>query len=204
MDEENMEDLAVHALSLSQEPRPPASTGEQDAEGGAFDLEEIYQQHHRRVLNAAYRITGNATDAEDVLQTVFLRLARREVQPGPAHELGPYLHRAAVNAALDMIRARKRSRAVPLEEADAVVGEERVAGPEKRSQHRQILGALRGALARLSPRAAEIFTLRFIEGYGNKEIALMLGTSQTAVGVTLHRVRGELRTVLATFGGQPS
>ncbi len=76
-------------------------------------LESVFLEHQRRVFRAAYRITGNAQDAEDVLQTVFLRLARQ----GDAASLAnpsSYLYRAAVNAALDLLRARKERSSVVL------------------------------------------------------------------------------------------
>ncbi|MEM9290823.1 MAG: RNA polymerase sigma factor [Acidobacteriota bacterium] len=165
------------------------------------DLDSVFEQHYDRVFRAAYRVVGNPSDAEDVLQTVFLRLARRDQLPGPVEELGPYLYRAAVNAALDTIRSRRRSRAVPLEDASADAEEDLKPDPERRHHGREIRDQLRDALAELSPRAAEIFVLRFIEGYSNKEIAGMLGTSQNAIGVTLHRARGQLKDTLAPLAG---
>ena len=69
-----------------------------------LDLEELFLAHKDRVFRAAYRVTGSASDAEDVLQTVFLRLMRHT----PGAEIsnpGSYLHRSAVNAALDLLRA---------------------------------------------------------------------------------------------------
>ena len=79
-------------------------------------LDALFREHHGAVYRAAYRITGDAMDAEDVLQTVFTRLLRREEQPDLSESAGSYLHRAAVNAALDLMRRRKRSRRVDLEE----------------------------------------------------------------------------------------
>src|SRR5436309_15681036 len=79
-------------------------------------LEAIFREHHGAVYRAAYRITGNAADAEDVLQTVFTRLLRREEQPDLSNSAGSYLHRAAVNAALDLMRRRKRARAVDIDD----------------------------------------------------------------------------------------
>jgi RNA polymerase sigma-70 factor (ECF subfamily) len=66
---------------------------------------------------------------------------------------------------------------------------------------------LRRALALLTPRTAEIFALRYFEGYGNKEIAKMLGTSQSVVAVVLHRAKRALRQDMASqdikrFGGR--
>lgn len=73
---------------------------------GASDpwLERCYQQYADRVYRAAYRVTGSSTDAEDVLQTVFLRLARRAPGDSLGEDAGGYLHRAAVHAALDVLR----------------------------------------------------------------------------------------------------
>jgi len=171
--------------------------------GALQSLEAIFREHHGAVYRAAYRITGNAADAEDVLQTVFTRLLRREEQPDLSNSAGSYLHRAAVNAALDLMRKRKRARAVDLEE----VGEHLVdedAGPERRRGSREIARQVREALGRLSPRQAEIFTLRYLEGLGNLEISKMLGSSQTSIAVILHRARHRLQKELAPLEGELS
>jgi hypothetical protein len=62
----------------------------------AADLEQVFREHHAAVFRAAYRITGNADDAEDVLQTVFLRLVKRDSGAEPIDNLPSFLHRAAV------------------------------------------------------------------------------------------------------------
>ena len=73
------------------------------------DFERTFREHHDLVYRAAYRITGNAEDAEDVLQTLFLRLLRRERALDAEANPKGYLHRAAVNIALDIVRLRKRN-----------------------------------------------------------------------------------------------
>src|SRR6266849_5538194 len=85
-------------------------------------LEILFRQHSDRVFRAAHRVTGSAADAEDVLQTVFLRLARGE-SPNALENPEGYFARAAINASLDLLRSRKRSRAVAFDdvEADAAV-----------------------------------------------------------------------------------
>lgn len=163
-------------------------------------LEAIFREHHGAVYRAAYRITGNAADAEDVLQTVFTRLLRREEQPDLSNSAGSYLHRAAVNAALDLMRRRKRARAVDLDEVSEQLVDEN-AGPERRRGSREIAVRVREALGRLSPRQAEIFSLRYLEGLGNLEIATMLGSSQTSIAVILHRARHRLQKELAPLEG---
>jgi RNA polymerase sigma-70 factor (ECF subfamily) len=166
-------------------------------------VEKLFVEHHRRVFQAAYRITGSATDAEDVLQTVFLRLLRREGAGGTglSGTPGSYLHLAAVNGALDIVRSRTSSRSSPLDEGSAELAEAPRRGPEGRREDREIREALRVALGRLTPRAAEMFVLRYLEGYSNREIARMLGRPQAVVAVTLHRARRRLREELHHFAG---
>src|SRR5712692_6077942 len=82
------------------------------------ELEEVFRAHQACVLKAAYRVTGSMTDAEDVSQSVFLRLARGTVDPARISNLQSYLHRSAVNAALDLIRSRGHREVVPVETAE--------------------------------------------------------------------------------------
>lgn len=178
--------------------RPPLES----PPGGA--LEQLFREHHGAVYRAAFRITGNAMDAEDVLQTVFTRLLRREEQPDLSESAGSYLHRAAVNAALDLMRRRKRSRKVDLDEVGESLVDVSDVGPERARGSQELKAKLREAMGRLSPRQAEIFTLRYLEGLGNLEIAKMLGASQTSIAVLLHRARHRLQKELGSLQGELS
>jgi RNA polymerase sigma-70 factor (ECF subfamily) len=169
-------------------------------------LAAIYERHHGAVFRAAYRVTGNTMDAEDVLQTVFARLMRRR-QDAPAilpETAGSYLHRAAVNAALDLLRSRRRMRTVELGEAEQDLPDESRNGPEENSRNRELSRRLRAALTQLPPRQGEIFALRYLEGMGNLEISRLLGSSQTAIAVILHRARRRLQNELRSWQGDRS
>jgi len=166
------------------------------------ELEEIYHAHHGRVFGAAYRITGSPTDAEDVLQTVFLRLLRPGWAADSVGNLGAYLQRAAVNAALDLVRARREARSVPLEEVAPRLSQDPRFRPDRRQDARELRAFLRKAITSLSPKAAEIFVLRYFEGCGNPEIAGMLGISENDVAVTLHRSRSRLQEEIRSFWGE--
>ena len=167
-------------------------------------LERIFREHHALVFRSAYRITGNATDAEDVLQTVFLRLLRLERGEGLSESSpGSYLHRAAVNAALDLVRNRRTWRATPLEEV-VIPLEDPQPRPEQLREGREIRARIRESLAGLSPKMAEIFALRYFEGYDNHEIARMLRTSRSTVAVLLHRARHRLKKDIHSFLGESS
>jgi len=162
------------------------------------ELEEVFRAHQSCVLKAAYRVTGSMADAEDVAQSVFLRLARGTVDHSNISNLQSYLHRSAVNAALDLIRSRGNRELVPVEAADDVHSNPSLS-PERVHSSMEIKTWLRQELAKLSPRTAEMFTLRYIEGMDNPEIARLMNTSQAVVAVTLHRTRARLRKSLRGF-----
>lgn len=167
-------------------------------------LEAVFREHGADLIRAAYRVTGSMSDADDVLQTVFLRLAGREEPVDLGAGAGAYLRRAAVNAALDVVRGRRRRRAVPFDGDTAPEPVDQAADPERLRSGREAGALVRAALAALNPKAAQVFTLRYFEGWGNKEIARALAMTQTAVAVTLHRTRSRLRQELASPVGGPS
>ena len=164
---------------------------------GDTGLQDIFEAHHGLVFRTAYRITGNAADAEDVLQTVFLRLLRRD-QGGALLQQESYLRRAAVNVALDVVRAGKVSKTIPID--DLPPGRS-PATPTRRTEpeSRELQGQLRRALATLPAREAEIFALRFFEERSNQEIAGLLGISQVHVAVILHRTRRQLQKEIRSY-----
>ena len=168
----------------------------------APDLAQIFTEHNRRVIRAAYRVTGNMEDAEDVLQTVFMRLARREGGSPLSNSLGSYLHRAAVNAALDLVRSRAAARKTALEDVEPVLAGAASEQPDRLQRGEEIRDLIRAGLGHASPKAAEIFVLRYFEGYGNHEIAKMLGTSRSTVNVILHRTRQSLREQIGEYVGE--
>jgi RNA polymerase sigma-70 factor, ECF subfamily len=160
------------------------------------DIEKIFVAHHDRVFRAAYRVTGNPSDAEDVTQTVFLRLLRHQHNFGEVDDAGNYLYRAGVNAALDLVRSRRP--AVPLDEV--LPGSSWV--PDRGHDSAQLGEWLRRAVAQLHPTAAEMFTLRYFEGFDNAEVARLMNTSEGTVAVTLHRTRTRLQREIRTFTGE--
>jgi RNA polymerase sigma-70 factor (ECF subfamily) len=167
----------------------------------APDLERIFREHHALVFRAAYRVTGNATDAEDVLQTVFLRMVKRDPAAEPVGNMASFLHRSAVNAALDLMRTRQNIRNIPLDELEPVLAEPAHRSPERAQASTEIRDWLRGALARLNPRIAQMFTLRFFEGVDNPEIARILNTTPGTVAVTLSRTRDRLEKEFQAYLG---
>jgi RNA polymerase sigma factor (sigma-70 family) len=119
-------------------------------------------------------------------------------QPASAQPLSKeesYFRRAAINASLDLLRTRRGSRLVALNE-QIVEGRSELAGNELKD-------CLRRAFAHLSPRSAEIFALRHFEEFSNPQIAEALDISQVLVAVTLHRTRRQLQKEIRSCLGGP-
>jgi RNA polymerase sigma factor (sigma-70 family) len=154
-------------------------------------LSRLFAGHYRRVLMAAYRITGNMADAEDVAQAVFLRLGAAEARE--VDNAGSYLYRAAINGALDLLRRRKAAATEPLECVAGEISTRAGSSPEAEMSSRELGQLLRRAIGELPPRAAEMVALRYLEELDNREIAKLMGTSATVVAVTLHQSRSKLK-----------
>src|SRR5579863_6315737 len=71
-------------------------------------LERIFDRHYELIYRTAYSLTGSAADAEDIVQTIFVRLLSRELPPDLSTAAERYLYRAAFNLVLNTIRDKKR------------------------------------------------------------------------------------------------
>ena len=164
------------------------------------ELASLFRDHYKGIFRVAYRITGSHSDAEDVLQTIFVRLtpgwAARDLSPNPR----AFLYRAAINASLDIVRTRKRVNAVSLDVVDFDQSSKYSApSPADNLADAELRNLIREAVAKLEGRAATAFALRYFEGYDNGQIAEVLGTSQMVVAVTLHRARTRLRKEIGKY-----
>jgi RNA polymerase sigma-70 factor (ECF subfamily) len=184
----------------NEEERVEAAFANPDEESAGW-LETIYRDGATAVLQTAYRVTGNADDAQDVLQTVFARLANRDRPPDFSTGSRAYLRRAATNAALDIVQSKYARNGVSLEVIGEDIGHDPGPGPDRQHHGRQLQQQLRQALSKISRRGAEIFALRYFEGMDNAEIAKQLGTSTNTVAVTLHRTRALLKEEMGQFMG---
>jgi len=147
----------------------------------------LYERHYEAVFRTALRITGRPADAEDVLQTVFVRLLSGTEHDEAARKPAAYFRRAAVNAAVDLLRRR------------AVRGESAYddAAPHAAVEPALLLKEqLRRAIATLDSEDAALFVLRFVEGLSNQELADQFQLEKNNVAVRLHRIRLRLQDEL--------
>ena len=178
----------------------PVNSGPSVAKTGSVgELETLFQAHHGRVFRTAHRITGSTADAEDVLQNVFLRLVKGQDDYDLSRNPEAYLSRAAINASLDLLRSRSRSKVVGLDDVNTEALASGFRNPEVTHADRELQTLVRQAVSRLGKTAGEMFVLRYYEGFDNKEIAVLLNTSPLVVGVVLHRARTKLRKEIGHY-----
>jgi RNA polymerase sigma-70 factor (ECF subfamily) len=144
---------------------------------------KLYERHYETVFRTALRVTGNAADAEDVLQTVFVRVLARGGDVENVALPSAYFRRAAVNAAVDVLRRRE----LRAESA-----------PDDRTLHAVqppllLKEQLRRAIATLDSDDASLFLLRYVEGLSIEELAGMFEIEKNNVTVRLHRIRQRLQ-----------
>jgi RNA polymerase sigma-70 factor (ECF subfamily) len=151
-------------------------------------LAELYEQHSDTVYRTALRVTGNPADAEDALQTVFMRLLKQEQREDAGFAAEAYLRRAATNASIDIIRRRSSQNETPID-----LGRER-AGPESTAFLKQ---RLREALSKIPPQDAELFCLKHLEGLSYEELSEQFNIERGTVASRLHRIRHTLQFEIA-------
>jgi len=166
-------------------------------------FEQVYDEHARAVYAAAYRISGSAAQAQDVVQDVFLRLWRRpEAFDARRGELGAYLRLMARSRALDLWRegqaagrAGDRLKLVVAEEEGRV--DERPAAAAERDDERS---QVRDALRRLPAAQREALVLAYWGGLTADQIAqrsqVPLGTAKSRIRLGLAKLREECRDLV--------
>jgi RNA polymerase sigma-70 factor (ECF subfamily) len=156
---------------------------------------EIYREHYQLVYRTAYSVTGSRQDAEDILQTVFMKLLDQDYPAGLIRSPKAFLYRAAVNAALNTVRSRKRCNLV-----DRIEDLESPPPFDDDESGEVILQRLMNAMAKLKPKEVEILILRYEHNHSDAEIAKMLGKSRGTIAVTLWRTRARLKKLLRISG----
>lgn len=144
---------------------------------------ELYEEHSEAVFRAALRVTGNQADAEDILQTVFVRILARGRDVEGVTLPAAYFRRAAVNAAVDVLRRRELH-------AESAVDDRALGTMQPPLLLKE---QLRRAIAALDAEDASLFLLRHVEGLSIEELAATFELEKNNVTVRLHRIRQRLQ-----------
>ena len=175
----------------------PAAAAPTVTDDSQVDLEHVFRQHAGLVYRTARALTGSSEEAEDIVQTVFLRLLRGEYAGNLRANPKGYLYRAAVKGAWDALRTRQRR--AHIHDVDRLVSHPSVdAGFGGAPQW------LDAALAQLDPSSLEILTLRYVHDYSDGEIAGLLETSRGAIALRLFRLRRRLKKLMSAPRGDKS
>ena len=196
-----MADLWADTILMAQNGRSEPELLVAARQGNLDAFERLVTLHERRIYGLALRIAGNREDAKDAMQEAFLRLHRRLGQIDSDAAIGPWLCAVVVNACRDIGRTRRRARLVAIEggadsRPDPAAGPEQMAAAHERERH------LQEALRRLPETERAALLLREMEGLSTRDVAGVLGSSETTVRSQISRARLRLRTLFAErFGG---
>ncbi len=175
-----------------------------DGELDAFRI--LVERHSRGLYALAHRMTGNAADAEDIVQEALMKAYRQLDRFESRAEFGTWLHRIGVNCALDHLRSRKvlaQHQADGGEDAGALA--ERIPAtdpaPDQRLADAQIRQRVEGALGTLSATERAAFVMRHFQELPLCEIAGALGIKENAVKNTIFRAVQKVRRALEPVVG---
>ncbi len=142
-------------------------------------------------MKLALRRMGNMADAEDVFQSVFMRLHQNKERMNDEDHLKAWLLRTTMNCCYDILRKKKSS--LPIEEARMVAEKEEATAQEL---------DLHSAIDALPPAMQTVIHLFYFEGYATEEIAKITGEKPSTVRSHLHRARKALKISLKGVGNE--
>jgi RNA polymerase sigma-70 factor (ECF subfamily) len=170
----------------------------QRGEKGAMD--DLIRGTYADVYAMCRRLLGDSADAADATQEVYVRVVRSVLGFRGEAAFGTWLHRITSNVCMTMLRKRGdvRARGQSAGALDAVFDDiaSRESGPEERVEGADLARRTARALTELPEDAREVVVLRDVQGLSTKETAEVLGISEGAVKVRLHRAHARLRELV--------
>ena len=153
----------------------------------------LVNRYHRPLYNAAYRVLGNAEDASDITQVVFLKLAERLDDYDPSYKFFSWIYRIAVNESLNLLRNRQRE--VALEDDVDLLGPDG-GDPEFQFCASQLSGRVQSAMMSLKIDDRVVLTLRHFSECSYREIGEILELEEKTVKSRLFEARQRLAMML--------
>jgi RNA polymerase sigma-70 factor, ECF subfamily len=178
------------------------------ARGGDSEaFRSLVERHSRYVFNVAYRLTGSAQDAEDIVQDTFLKAYRQLRNFEERADFRTWLHRITVNCSIDLIRTR-RHRELGQDPQDLERGADlgdvtASAGPDRLLLSTEIRERVGESLATLTASERLAFTLRHVEGLPIREVATAMGLKTEAAKNSIFRAVRKMRAALEPLVDAP-
>jgi len=188
----------------------PGSDDERDlalmrriAQGDSVAFEELVEIHQHAIAGTVAKMLGNAADAEDVAQQVFVRVWRSAARYQPSAKFTTWMFTITRNLVFNEIRRRQRKPAVSLEEreeehflATSIDGEMK---PDESALHAELETAVEAAIQRLPEKQRMAVILRRYQELPYEEIGEILELSLPAVKSVLFRARTQLKEELQKY-----
>jgi RNA polymerase sigma-70 factor (ECF subfamily) len=175
-------------MQLHEQPDSELVRQIQSGEAAAFD--ELMRRYKRPVVNFVFRMLGNAEDADDVAQDVFVRVYQNLDAYRPEMKFSTWLFASARNAAIDRIRWRSRHRTESIESAPEIVAS---SGTAEEVNAREIGDQIAAAIAKLPEDQKTAIVLSEYHGMSYAEIAGVMRCSEKSVESRLYRAKQTLR-----------
>lgn len=168
-------------------------------------LQELFNLYRERVYGVLYGIVGDREESRDLLQEVFIKVFRSLGKFRQESNLGTWIHRIAVNTALDHMRRRKPVQISmdDVKERDLAQGAQtpsQAAAPEAALRRAELGRRISQAMGTLSADHRATILLREVEGLSYGEIAETMKCSKGTVMSRLHYARSKLRSALSEIG----
>lgn len=196
--------VPAHSWPLPQWPVPPSP-----GEVLLAEFDALYDKYQRRVYRQCLRMIGNAEDAEDLTQEVFLQVFRKAHTFRGESSFSTWLHRLTINTVLMRLRRHRRWRDAVTSMDAAPGGDQEVSDvltkvstvPAAATNPLDRI-SVDVAIAQLSAGYKEIFLLHDLEGYRHDEIAKRLGITEGTSKSQLHKARLRLRALIGRATGE--
>src|ERR1700691_4423939 len=176
------------------------------AQGGSqAAFEQLVHTYDRAVLRLALRLTGSASDAQDIHQEAFLKVYKKLAGFRFECSFSTWIYRIVTNVCLDHLRrnqARKRNGTIEVNDDKLVnqLSDDRPGNnPEQQILDQELSAQILGALQRLTPRERIVFDLKHFLGLKLRSVSEILNTSEGSVKMTFFRATRKLRFQLGKY-----
>ena len=177
-----------------------------EAQGGSqAAFEQLVHTYDQAVLRLALRLTGSASDAQDIHQEAFLKVYKKLDGFRFECSFGTWIYRIVTNVCLDHLRrnrARKKNNVIEVTDDELLnqVSDDRPGNnPEQQLLGRELGAHISKALQRLTPRERMVFDLRHFEGLKLQSVSEILNASEGSIKMTFFRATRKLRLQLGTY-----
>lgn len=171
---------------------------ERSRRGDARAFQRLFERHARSVWGVCMRILGDAGSAEDAVQEAFLKAHRRLDQFDGRSAFATWMHRIAVNTAIELLR-RRHPEVEPEAQSDLLRIAAETEDPELTVSQAQMVRGVTQALQELTPLERSVFVLRHLEQRSLAEIAGLLSSNVNACKQAIFRAVRKMRAQLAAF-----